>query len=99
MIYSYYLTFFLQTLVESNDIFAYCEHFLRIFKIFTRKLRKWFSPLHIYDAESNDENVELIQSLYKFLNENNENKECFTWISNIKDEKIDLNEIFFDKYQ
>ncbi|XKL62854.1 hypothetical protein PGB90_002687 [Kerria lacca] len=88
----------MQTLVESNDIFAYCEHFLRIFKIFTRKLRKWFSPLHIYDAESNDENVELIQSLYKFLNENNENKECFTWISNIKDEKIDLNEIFFDKY-
>ncbi|XP_065213108.1 TELO2-interacting protein 1 homolog [Planococcus citri] len=86
-----------ETMLKSSDILSdeFREGFLKVFKRFIRKLRKWFAPLFNDDMralnESNEKHSQFLVTLDQHVNKKNHRS---VLPQRVKDEEINLNDIF-----
>lgn len=88
---------FFQTLLRNSDILSdrFREGFLKVFRSFVRKLRKWFAPLFNEDMsalnESEEKHFEFLVTIDDYVNKN---KKQNISSNDMLDKEIDLNDIF-----
>lgn len=84
-------------MLKSNDILSeeFREGFLKVFRSFVRKLRKWFAPLFNEDmcalSESDEKHIEFLVTVDQYVHKN---KNPSLIPNRVKDEELSMDDVF-----